>query len=195
MTSLQSPEIPADILDRARQGEPSAHERIYKELSKPLYNLIRRLVVRPAIAEELMQDSFVEIFCSLPSYRGSGSFNGWVRSIALNKSLMYLRSPWHRRFAWNSSHTASVALAEGSVDPIEPADAELERALASLPAISRAVVWMHDVEDMTHAEIARMFNRTIGFSKSQLSRAHQQLRERLKNEAGELTCMPISKTC
>jgi RNA polymerase sigma-70 factor (ECF subfamily) len=89
-----------------------------------------------------------------------------------------------------------AALNQGAVaGVIEPIDADLERALAALSDISRTVVWLHDVEDMTHAEIARLFNRTTSFSKTQLARAHQQLRERLKSESGELTCMPISKSC
>ena len=65
MPSLHSTEIPADILERAKAGDADAHEYIYKVLSKPVYTLIRRLVVRPAIAEELLQDAFVEIFLSL----------------------------------------------------------------------------------------------------------------------------------
>jgi RNA polymerase sigma factor (sigma-70 family) len=168
-------------------GDLAAHEHIYKVLAKPLYTLIRRLVVRPAIAEELLQDAFVEIFCNIQRYRGTGSFLGWVRSIGVNKSLMYLRSPWHRGL--NAFHQEAVA------GIVEPLDADLERALAALSDTSRTVVWLHDVEDMTHAEIARLFNRTTSFSKAQLARAHQQLRQRLKIESGELTCMPISKSC
>jgi RNA polymerase sigma factor (sigma-70 family) len=194
MPSLQSAEIPQDVLERARAGDALAHEHIFRVLSKPVYTLIRRLVVRPAIAEELLQDSFVEIFCSLPTYRGSGAFLGWVRSIAVNKSLMYLRSPWHRSLAWISVDTVTDLQGEETADLIEPLDDDLERALAALPDVSRTVVWLHDVEDMTHAEIARLFNRTTSFSKAQLARAHRQLRQRLKPESGEMTCIPISKT-
>jgi RNA polymerase sigma factor (sigma-70 family) len=193
MPSLQGAEIPADILERARGGDPVAHEHIYRVLSKPVYTLIRRLVIRPAIAEELLQDSFVEIFCSLSGYRGTGAFLGWVRSIAVNKSLMYLRSPWHRGLAWIGIDTVAQFHEDAVAGVVEPFDGDLERALAALPDISRTVVWLHDVEDMTHAEIARLFNRTTSFSKAQLARAHRQLRERLKTESGGLSCIPISK--
>lgn len=194
MPSLHSSEIPADILERAKAGDADAHEHIYRVLSKPVYTLIRRLVVRPAIAEELLQDAFVEIFCSMHTYRGSGAFLGWVRSIAVNKSLMYLRSPWHRGLSWIAVDTVTASSQEAA-EVVEPIDADLERALGQLSDVGRTVVWLHDVEDMTHAEIARLFNRSTSFSKAQLARAHQQLRERLKLEAGGLTCMPISKPC
>jgi RNA polymerase sigma factor (sigma-70 family) len=191
MPSLQSIEISAEILNRARTGDIEAHEYIYRALSKPVYTLIRRLVIRPAVAEELLQDSFVEIFCSVRNYRASGSFLGWVRSIAVSKALMYLRSPWHRATTWlepdgiSSLHQEAAAVAG-------PMDADLERALAMLPAISRAVVWLHDVEELTHAEIARLFGRSTSFSKAQLARAHRHLRERLELEPGGPKCMTNS---
>ena len=195
MASLHSIEISPDVLGRARAGDPQAHECIYRTLSKPVYTLLRRLVTRPAIAEELLQDVFVEILRNLSSYRAAGSFVGWVRSIALNKALMYLRSPWHRSLSWLGAEGVLSLHQQAADVTSEPFDGDLERALASLPAVSRTVVWLHDVEEMTHAEIARLFGRTTSFSKSQLARAHGELRNRLESSSGELACMPISKNC
>ena len=67
---------------------------------------------------------------------------------------------------------------------------DLERALAALPAITRSVVWLHDVEGYTHGEIARLLGRTASFSKSQLARAHVRLRELL--EPAQLPVAPVS---
>jgi RNA polymerase sigma-70 factor (ECF subfamily) len=61
---------------------------------------------------------------------------------------------------------------------------DLDAALANLPSVSRAVVWLHDVEGYTHKEIAAFMGRTESFSKSQLSRAYQRLRPML-TVAGE----------
>jgi RNA polymerase sigma factor (sigma-70 family) len=195
MPSLHSIELSPEILDRARAGDREAHEDIYKTLSKAVFTLLRRLVPRPAIAEELLQDVFVEILRSLGSYRATGSFNGWVRSIAVSKALMYLRSPWHRGLGWLEADSVLSLHQEAISTAFEPIDADLERALASLPSISRAVVWLHDVEEMTHAEIARLFGRSTSFSKSQLARAHRELRDRLQYPCGGLACMPISRNC
>jgi RNA polymerase sigma-70 factor (ECF subfamily) len=178
---------------RARRGDRDAQERIYRELSKPVYTLIRRLVVSPAVAQDLLQDVFVEVLRNLANYRAIGSFEGWVKSIAINKALMYLRSPWHRSRRWLAADQISAAHEEACEQLAEPMDADLARALEELPPLSRAVVWLHDVEDFTHAEIARMFGRTTSFSKSQLARAHEQLRERLNPDPGALPCMPMSK--
>jgi RNA polymerase sigma factor (sigma-70 family) len=152
-------------------------------------------VVQPAVAQDLLHDVFVEILRSLSDYRAAGSFEGWVKSIAVNKALMYLRSPWNRTAQWLGADGIGGFHEEACEHLAEPMDADLARALDQLPALSRAVVWLHDVEDFTHAEIALMFSRTTSFSKSQLARAHEQLRERLKPDTGALSCMPISKNC
>src|SRR5213596_809451 len=60
-----------------------------------------------------------------------------------------------------------------------PAQIDLERALERLSETARAVVWLHDVEGYTHEEIAEQMGKTVSFSKSQLARAHVQLRRML----------------
>ena len=193
MPSLHTVEISAHIITRAQAGDREAQECIYLLLSKPVYTLIRRLIIRPAVAQELLQDVFVEILRNMPSYSGAGSFIGWVKSIAVSKALMYLRSPWHRSLTWFGAdgavelHQHAVAATSGSID------IDLQRALEALPSDSRAVVWLHDVEGFTHAEIARLFGRTASFSKSQLARAHEKLRKFLEPNSGGVACMPISR--
>jgi RNA polymerase sigma factor (sigma-70 family) len=195
MPALHSIEISSEVLERARSSDADAHAYLYRTLSKPVYNLLRRFVGRPAIAEELLQDVFVEILRNVGSYSARGSFVGWVRSIAVNKALMYLRSPWHRSLNWLGADDVMSLHEEGSSVIGDSFDSDLERALAALPDVSRAVVWLHDVEEMTHAEIARLFGRTASFSKSQLARAHSELRDRLETPSGGLACMPISRNC
>ena len=151
-----------------------------------MYTLIRRLISRAAVADDLFQDTFVEILRSIRSYSGDGSFAGWVRSIAVSKCLMYLRSPWHRSLMSLDDDSAAappIAL-QASTDSEIEFDKDLERALAELPALTRSVVWLYDVEGYTHAEIARMLGRTVSFSKSQLARAHARLREALGPDVG-----------
>ena len=189
MPSLQALEIPPAVLALARAGDAPSQEAIYRALNRPVYALIRRLVLRPAIAEELLQDVFVEILRSLKDYQGSGPFLGWVRRIAISKSLMYLRSPWHRRLDWLDGGAREPLAGDESPPDVR----DLEAALAQLTAVSRSVVWLHDVEGYTHGEIAEFFGRSVSFSKSQLARAHQQLKAHLDTDRGGLACTPLSK--
>jgi len=77
---------------------------------------------------------------------------------------------------------------------VAPLDAALERALMTLPSLSRAVVWLHDVEGYTHADIGFALGRTPSFSKSQLARAHRRLRDVLGAEDAILEGTPCTPT-
>lgn len=202
MSLFNEADVSAQTLARARTGEAAAHEAIYRAFSRPAYTLIRRIVARPAVAEELLQDVFVEVLRSLGGFSGQGSFAGWVRSIAVSKALMYLRSPWHRSLKWldlDGSDELRDQLSNGDhPGAASHRESDLERALSQLPAITRSIVWLHDVEGYTHGEIARLFGRTASFSKSQLSRAHERLRGLLEPEApgsetGAAVCTPASR--
>lgn len=100
---------------------------------------------------------------------------------------MFLRSAWQARGqtlddAWEEMNFSGEASARGSLQLDQAMD--LEAALGDLPAVSRVVVWLHDVEGYTHKEIAALLGRTESFSKSQLARAYQRLRPLLDAELG-----------
>jgi len=197
MSAFLDSDVPAEVLARARLGDTAAQAVIYQAFERPVRTLARRLVPGRAAAEDVAQDVFVEVLTRLGEYQGRGSFAGWVRSIAVSKCLMQLRSPWRRGLSW----VDALARQEPGEEPDDPAfscgaDAvDLERALARLGETARAVVWLHDVEGYTHAEIGALFGGTASFSKSQLARAHARLRELLEPEGVVTPCMPVSTSC
>jgi RNA polymerase sigma-70 factor (ECF subfamily) len=200
MSQFQGIDVPADVVRAACAGDARAYEAIYRACQRPVYSLILRIIGRPAVADELFQETFVEILRNLQSYSGQGAFGGWIRAIAVNKCLMHLRSPWRRNLVHldaESLEPSSQALLDPLARPDAQAEAsiEVERALASLPAITRSVVWLHDVEGYTHGEIARSLGRTVSFSKSQLARAHARLRELLDPQSETPSCTQASRTC
>jgi RNA polymerase sigma factor (sigma-70 family) len=199
MSQFPGIEVAPELIRAACAGDARAHEAIYRCCERQVYTLIRRLVPRPAIADELFQETFVEILRSIRDYSGHGSFAGWVRAIAVNKCLMYLRSPWHRSLMFledeNSGTLTELRDEASSPDVVAQAGTDIERALAQLPPLTRSIVWLHDVEGYTHGEIARVVGRTTSFSKSQLARAHKRLRELLDPQAGSLSCTHVSNNC
>jgi len=172
--------IPESIAAAARQGDERALEAVYRVTAAPLYTLLRRLVRRPAIAEELLQETFVDVLEHIVAFEGRCPLAAWIRSIAVNRALMYLRSPWHRSLEWLDADSGRLEeLRTDSPAAARSTEPGLDRALMRLPALSRAVVWLHDVEGYTHAEIGTALGRTPSFSKTQLSRAHARLRDLL----------------
>jgi RNA polymerase sigma factor (sigma-70 family) len=200
MSAFAGIEVTAEVLSAACAGDARAQETIYRSYQRPVYSLIRRLIARPAIADELFQETFIEVLRSLGSYSGEGAFGGWVRAIAVNKCLMYLRSPWHRSSAYvdtdEGEPVANLLIDAASGPDVQvAASADVGNALATLPPLTRTVVWLHDVEGYTHGEIARLMGRTASFSKSQLARAHQRLRELLDPKSESLPCTHLSTIC
>jgi len=192
MTRIAGILIPPEIVAAAQAGDAAAIEAVYQATAGPLYTLLRRLVRRPAIAEELLQETFVDVLEHIGAYEGRCPLPAWIRALAVNRALMYLRSPWHRSLEWMDKDPGGADRLPAR-DRAASADAGVERALMTLPAISRAVVWLHDVEGYTHAEIGLALGRTPSFSKSQLSRAHARLRACLADSAPvaeEVPCTP-----
>ena len=179
MQRLSEIQVPADELSAARSGDVAARGALFERVAPATLQIIRRLVAHKAMAEDLLQDTLIAMFEHLDDYRGEAPFGVWVRSIAVSRCLMAFRSPWHRaRVAlesWTEESWAGPAEAESRTSDL----IDLDRALAKLSPVTRAVVWLYDVEGWSHDEIAKAFDRTVSFSKSQLARGHARLRDDL----------------
>ncbi|HYT99222.1 MAG TPA: sigma-70 family RNA polymerase sigma factor [Gemmatimonadales bacterium] len=181
--------VPDILVARARAGDLEALEALYRAFETPVYNLALRMLRTPEDAEDVLQETFLEVVRSIKQYRGEGHLWGWIKRIAASKALMRIRrnhvrateeldeESTGRQVAYaGPEHTRS-----GSVAGV-PARIDLERAFEQLSETSRSVVWLHDVEGYTHEEIAELMGKTVSFSKSQLARAHTRLRRMLDAE-------------
>lgn len=162
--------VPDVLVARAQAGDEEALGALYRAFETPVYNLVRRMLRNAEDAEDVLQETFLEVVRSIRQYRGDGHLWGWIRRIAATKALMRIRREQIR--------------AADSLDEDPPgrpathvaANLDLERAFEHLSETSRSVVWLHDVEGYTHEEIAELMGKSVSFSKSQLARAHARLR-------------------
>lgn len=164
------------LVARARAGDYGALEHVFRTYERSVYTLARRLTKTPEDAEDVLQETFLEVCRSIGKWRGDGSLWGWVRQVAASKALMR-----YRREKLRATEVLGDDVAERVGEDV-PLRLDLEAALARLPERSRVVVWLHDVEGMTHEEIAELMGMTTSFSKSQLARAHRKLRDWLGEE-------------
>lgn len=176
MSGFAGISVPADVVRAAQRGCRDAHAEIFRRCGDAVYTLARRLVVDPAKAEDVLQETFIEVMRSVGGFRGDSAFATWLRHVAVSKALMLLRSSWERRR--DTLPELDRLAAPANDEPI--VDRVLMSALESLDSASRAVVWLYDVEGYTHVEIAAMMNKSVSYSKSRLARAHSRLRERLE---------------
>jgi len=161
------------LLRRVRAGDISALEALYRSYETVIFNLARRLCGSDADADDVLQDTFVEVSRSIGRYRGEGPLLGWVKRICASKALMRLR---------RSARFPEEALDERGVGEPFRGRVDIESALAHLSPVTRAVLWLHDVEGYTHEEIAALLKKSVSFSKSQLSRGHARLRALLSSD-------------
>jgi RNA polymerase sigma-70 factor (ECF subfamily) len=185
MSKFADIQIDPAIVKRASRGDAKAHEILYRAFSAPVYSVCLRFTRVPAQAEDLLQETFIEVIRKITHFRGEAPIGIWIRRIAVTKALMFLRSAWHARGQsldddWEEITFNSRASPAGSQQQDQAMD--LDAALADLPPASRAIVWLHDVEGYTHKEIAELMGKTESYSKSQLSRAYQRLRPLLDAE-------------
>ncbi len=184
--------VPDLLVARAKSGDLEALEALYRAFETPVYNLALRVLRRPEDAEDVLQETFLEVVRSIKQFRGEGHLWGWIRQIAASKALMRIRQERVRETEelHEESEAGGAGAAggagggsRGGMNPgAVPVQIDLERAFERLSETSRAVVWLHDVEGYTHEEIAEQMGKTVSFSKSQLARAHARLRGMLDDE-------------
>ena len=180
-------DVPDALLARMRQGERSAFEQIYRWFERPVFTLALRICGEREQAADVLQDTMLKVIDRIGEFRGRGTaeganspFWGWLRQIAVNEALMALRR--RRRPGEDGDHLDDIdAIDERTPPPPAAADAaRLQRALETLPANTRTVLWLYHAEGYTHDEIGALMQRTASFSKSQLARGSRRLRELLE---------------
>lgn len=198
MSRFTDIDIDSAIVARAAAGDAKAHEILYRAFASPVYSVCLRFTRVPAQAEDLTQETFIEVMRSIGGFRGDAPLGAWVRRVAVSKALMFLRSAWHSRSqSLDDDWEDRTPEATGRWASAQSQDTamDLDSALGQLPAVGRAVVWLHDVEGFTHKEIAELMGKTESFSKSQLARAYQRLRPLLADDcAPQAKAAPIDET-
>jgi RNA polymerase sigma-70 factor (ECF subfamily) len=167
----------ADLLQRARDGDPRAIRTLYDRHAPRVYAVTRRLAGDDSLAEDWAQDAWLQAIRGLASFRGQSSFGTWLHRIAVNAALHGLRQ-LERRTGRDTALTDELG-SPGTGDQTI-LRISLERALDQVPAGMRAILVMHDVEGYTHEEIGEMLGINPGTSKSQLFKARARMRQLLQ---------------
>ena len=167
-----------DITFRAAcKNKSGAQKKIYELYSMPVYNLVYRITHNQADSLDVSQDIFVKVFTNLAQNKSQESLGFWIRRIAINTTLSFLKK--------NAHLITNVDFKEKIIDTdFNETMSSLEFAMSKLSAISRSVLWMYEVEGLSHQEIADFHGKTISFSKTILSRAKQKAQQVLTQEGG-----------
>jgi len=174
-------DVPDALLARARRGEASAFEQIYRRFERPVFTLALRLTGEREEAQDVLQDTMLKLFDRIGEFRSESPFWGWLRQIAVNEALMRLRKRGRMPLT-DDADAVELECHDVMLPPAATDAALLTRALGRMPDATRSVLWLYHAEGYTHEEIAGLMGRTASFSKSQLARGTRKLRELLKIE-------------
>ena len=129
-------------------------------------------------AEELTQEIFVRAWEKIRLFKGKSSFFTWLYRLAVNYLLQSERSR-RRSDARVTPREPSMFSGSSGLDFEVETRMDIEQALSRLPKKARAVLILHEIEGMTHIQIAQLAGISPGTSKAQLHRARKLLKEEL----------------
>lgn len=167
-----------ELIERCRGNDRLAQKALYERFSSKMFGVCRRYVKTVENTEEVLMLAFCKVFKKIDTYSGNGSFEGWIRRVMVNESLMFLRKNY--RFNEHADITElPVKAVEVSVED-ELAAQDILNLLEQLPTGYRTVFNLYVIEGFKHREIAEQLGISINTSKSQLILAKKKLQKMIK---------------
>lgn len=166
-----------EIVEKCKRGNRRAQFELYRLYSKAMYNVCLRMLRHEHDAEDLLQNSFVDVFTKLHTFKYQSSVGAWIKRIVVNNCINHLK---RNRLKLEELEDRFVA-----DDPAPDAKASKEPKLSierirqgvrKLPEGYRVVFTLYAIEGYDHKEIAEILDVSEATSKSQYSRAKKKLR-------------------
>jgi RNA polymerase sigma-70 factor (ECF subfamily) len=167
----------AEWVERARHGDRSAFEHLYRAYSGRVYGLCLRLTREASTAEDCTQETFISAWRNLGRFEGRSALGTWLHRIAVNVALA--RGRRVQLEIVPPPEESDRAEAFGGVIDDDTPPLDVEKAIGTLPEGARHVLVLYGLYGYTHEEAADMLGIAVGTCKAQLHRARRLLRERL----------------
>lgn len=147
-----------------------------------MYNVCMRMVRDELEAEDMLQNSFVDVFTKLHTFRFQSSVGAWIKRIVVNNCINFLK----KKKVYFEELEDRHALAEPATadqEPIQGLSVErVQKAMYELPDGYRVVFSLYMLEGYDHKEIGRILGVSEATSKSQYSRARKKLRAIIESQ-------------
>jgi RNA polymerase sigma-70 factor, ECF subfamily len=169
------------LVERCKNGDALAQKLVYENNVKCLMIICLRYIKNKQDAHEVLMDSFCNCFKMIGGfqYLGSGSLQAWLKKIAVNQCLMFLRkkSIDFKELDEKIEYRLPIESTEHIIDQMSAK--EIIQLIEDLPTGYRTVFNLYVFEDMPHKEIARSLNISENTSKSQLHKARMLLQKKI----------------
>jgi len=170
------------IVERCQSGDRQAQFELYRLYSKAMYNVCLRMVRDELEAEDLLQNSFVDVFTKLHTFRFRSSVGAWIKRIVVNNCINFLKKK-KVYFEELDDHQVPVEQAITDTSPTQGLSVQsVRKAMFELPDGYRVVFTLYMLEGYDHKEIGNILGITEATSKSQYSRAKKKLRDIIQSQ-------------
>ena len=181
MVTVTSQINETELVTRAQGGDRNAFSELVRIHAQGVLNVVYRMCSNVHIAEDASQETFIQAWLSLPSYRPGASMRNWLYRIAINTAIDMLRK--EKRI--HPHAIEDLSLAESGPDPeVIVANSEraqmIQGAVQALPEASRAVLVLREYEGLSYQAIAEALDIPVGTVMSRLNYARKLLKERLE---------------
>jgi RNA polymerase sigma factor (sigma-70 family) len=168
----------SDLISGCIDGNRRMQEELYSRFSPRMYAVCLRYAGNAEEAEDILQEGFIKIFKKLGSFRGEGSFEGWIRRIFVNTAIEHFRRKRYLQPVTEKEENTIEGKGISVLD--ELAEKDILELVRQLSPGYRTVFNMYVVEGYTHKEIGDILGISEGTSKSQLSRAKVILQDMVR---------------
>ncbi len=181
-----------ELVKLARRGDLSAYDALVRRYQERIYATIYHMTANHEDANDLAQEAFIKAYHALKSFKGGSSFYTWVYRIAVNKTINFLKQRKNRSqmslndLDFNAEHDPDLVALISDKTPrrevnLTELQEKLNEAMQKLSDPHRLVVTLHDVQGLSHEEIAKIMECNIGTVRSRLFYARQQLQAHLSD--------------
>jgi len=170
------------IILRAKNGDLDAFETLVKKYQKPIYSLCRRMTGEHQSADDLSQETFIKAYISLQKFKDGMSFFSWIRKIAFNNSLNYLKKKKKeeplgiREITVTENFNGSPQESPQEQLLRNGMEVKFKEALEALPLDQKTVFILRVFENLSYKAIADLLNLQPGTVMSRLSRSRKKLK-------------------
>jgi len=169
-----------ELVSRCRKGDRSAQFQLYDKYAKAMYNIAYRMVQNEGDAQDVLQNSFVDVFTKLDRFRNESTIGAWIKRIVINNSINHIKKK-RINTEW-LDEKMDVIPEVYEKDDLNYTVAGIKKVVAKLPEGYRVIFSMYAFEGYDHNEISEILGISLSTSKSQYSRAKQKIRDQFTRD-------------
>lgn len=173
------------LIEQCLANNRAAQKQLYDKYSAKMFAVCLRYEPESEMAKDLLQEGFIKIFKNLESYRGDGSFEGWMRRIFVTTCIGHMQ---RKKYLVDIEESPNGGPEDTEMTGFEKLSLkDLHEMIQSLSDGYRTVFNLYAVEGYSHKEISDILNITIGTSKSQYARAKSALQRTLEKNMAKVS--------